>query len=465
MHDCEVTKERLVDLLFDELDDVSRQRTLTEVEACARCCEQYQSMTETLHVFNQAAESALPDEEFWAGYEERLRTRMAQAIPPNAWQQDAAATMGLARAEYHLTMLEDVGVTRRLMKELSRVRRESELTWPEFKRDPFGFVGRSATAYGRAARGFFSQRDVALATASAFVLLFFVLGGVYALERLRMSRAELAARGENAELEFIGMVDIPEEQEKPDEGTAGFKKGDGGGSKSKQEKAGGGGGGGRNELTPASHGNPPLAQLGPQILPPNPHPSAIKNPNLPVTPTLDVDPALMPDPKPGPIGDPKATATVPSSGPGSGGGMGSGTGGGMGSGEGGGYGPGRGGNMGGGNRREGGGGDGGGGGGGEQDYTRNFNAREVTRKAILVSKPEPGFTEAARKNNVTGTVRLRMLLGANGSVSNISVVKGLPDGLTEKAISAAHQIRFTPAQKDGRNVNQWVVVEYNFNIY
>ena len=89
----------------------------------------------------------------------------------------------------------------------------------------------------------------------------------------------------------------------------------------------------------------------------------------------------------------------------------------------------------------------------------------MTRKAVLVSKPEPGFTEAARKNNVTGAVRLKMLLGANGSVSNISVVKGLPDGLTEKAIAAAHQIRFTPAQKDGRNVNQWVTIEYNFNIY
>ncbi|HEX8853281.1 MAG TPA: hypothetical protein VF754_07325, partial [Pyrinomonadaceae bacterium] len=169
MHDCEVTKERLVDLLFDELDDVSRERIRTEVEACPRCSVQYQSMTETLDVFNQAAESALPGEEFWAGYEERLRTRMAQAIPPNAWQQDAASTMGLGRAEYHLTMLEDEGLTRRLLKEVARVRQESELTWPEFKRDPFGFAARSATAYGRAARSFFSQRDVALATASAFV--------------------------------------------------------------------------------------------------------------------------------------------------------------------------------------------------------------------------------------------------------------------------------------------------------
>jgi TonB family protein len=49
-------------------------------------------------------------------------------------------------------------------------------------------------------------------------------------------------------------------------------------------------------------------------------------------------------------------------------------------------------------------------------------------------------------------------------VQGISVVKGLPDGLTEKAIAAAKQIRFTPAQKDGRTVSQYVTLEYNFNI-
>jgi TonB family protein len=109
----------------------------------------------------------------------------------------------------------------------------------------------------------------------------------------------------------------------------------------------------------------------------------------------------------------------------------------------------------------------GGGGSGkhDEDYSRVFTSREVTRKAIITAKPEPGFTEEARKNNVTGTVRLRAVLSASGSVQGISVVKGLPDGLTERAIAAAKQIRFTPAEKDGRAVSQYVTLEYNFNIY
>jgi TonB family protein len=66
---------------------------------------------------------------------------------------------------------------------------------------------------------------------------------------------------------------------------------------------------------------------------------------------------------------------------------------------------------------------------------------------------------------VTGVVRLRVVLSSKGRVTNISVVKGLPDRLTERAIYAARHMLFLPAQKDGREVSQFVILEYNFNIY
>lgn len=99
------------------------------------------------------------------------------------------------------------------------------------------------------------------------------------------------------------------------------------------------------------------------------------------------------------------------------------------------------------------------------DYERPFGVRDVTKKAVLQARPEPMYTEEARKNNVSGTVRLRMVLGKDGRVSNISVVRGLPDGLTQQAIAAARRIEFIPARKDGRDVSQWVTVDYNFNIF
>ncbi|MET0624626.1 MAG: energy transducer TonB [Pyrinomonadaceae bacterium] len=96
---------------------------------------------------------------------------------------------------------------------------------------------------------------------------------------------------------------------------------------------------------------------------------------------------------------------------------------------------------------------------------RPFRHTEVTRKAMIIFKPEPGFTEEARRFNVTGVVRLRGILGSDGRVKALSVVKPLPHGLTRKALVAARSLRFQPAQKDGRPVSQYVVLEYNFNIY
>ena len=94
-----------------------------------------------------------------------------------------------------------------------------------------------------------------------------------------------------------------------------------------------------------------------------------------------------------------------------------------------------------------------------------FRQAEVAQKAIITFKPEPGFTEEARKNNVNGLVRLRAVLATDGRVKHILVMKGLPHGLTEKAVAAARQIRFTPAVKDGRPVPQFIILEYNLNVY
>src|SRR5688500_1985674 len=64
------------------------------------------------------------------------------------------ATGGDDREEYHLTMLEDVGITRRLVQQ---TRDFKEQTWPEFKRDPVGTSQRTAVAVGQATRRFFKQ--------------------------------------------------------------------------------------------------------------------------------------------------------------------------------------------------------------------------------------------------------------------------------------------------------------------
>ena len=93
-----------------------------------------------------------------------------------------------------------------------------------------------------------------------------------------------------------------------------------------------------------------------------------------------------------------------------------------------------------------------------------FTGKEVDVKIRLLTKPEPSYTVEARNHRITGTVILKAVFAKTGLVENIRVVSGLPYGLTERAIAAARQIKFTPAMKDGKPVSMWMQLEYNFNL-
>lgn len=94
-----------------------------------------------------------------------------------------------------------------------------------------------------------------------------------------------------------------------------------------------------------------------------------------------------------------------------------------------------------------------------------FTGTEVTAKARVLSKPEPAYTETARKAQVVGTVVLRGIFASDGQVKHILVLTPLPRGLTEQAIRAAKKIKFQPAMKDGHFVSMYIQLEYNFNLY
>ncbi|HEX8179934.1 MAG TPA: energy transducer TonB [Pyrinomonadaceae bacterium] len=95
-----------------------------------------------------------------------------------------------------------------------------------------------------------------------------------------------------------------------------------------------------------------------------------------------------------------------------------------------------------------------------------YSGREVTKRAVILARPAPQYPRRARQSGVAGRVVLRLILAASGEVGDeITVVEGLPEGLTEAAIAAARKIKFTPAERDGQPVSQYVMVIYNFNLY
>ncbi|MBV9403756.1 MAG: TonB family protein [Acidobacteriaceae bacterium] len=200
------------------------------------------------------------------------------------------------------------------------------------------------------------------------------------------------------------------------------------------EKSAGGGGGGQKMPQPVDHGAPPKFDRKPFV----PPALAVPKPVLPVTPTIT---APIPQIQADNYGDPLSKIMQNSGGQGANG-LGSGTGGGLGSGNGNGYGPGSGGGVGGGVYQIGG---------------------DVSQP-VPVYKPEPEYSEEARKAKYSGTVLLSLVIDEHGNTRDIHVVRPLGLGLDEKAIEAVAKWRFRAAMKGGRPVAVQAQVEVNFRL-
>jgi TonB family protein len=86
-----------------------------------------------------------------------------------------------------------------------------------------------------------------------------------------------------------------------------------------------------------------------------------------------------------------------------------------------------------------------------------------TRPVALPGWQKPNYTEKARNNKVSGTVVMRVLVGADGEVKQVEVIRGLPDGLNEEAVKSMRQMRFKPATKNGQPIEFWVTMEASFS--
>jgi protein TonB len=139
-----------------------------------------------------------------------------------------------------------------------------------------------------------------------------------------------------------------------------------------------------------------------------------------------------------------SSSMIPSSGPGSGGGMGKGKGGGFGPGDGEGYGPGP------------------GGPGGSGPVSMRLGGGFSPPQVIYQVDPE--FSEEARRAKHYGTVILVVDVDTTGRAVNVRVARSLGLGLDEKAVEAVSRWRFRPGMRSGRPVAVQATIEVNFHL-
>jgi TonB family protein len=86
-------------------------------------------------------------------------------------------------------------------------------------------------------------------------------------------------------------------------------------------------------------------------------------------------------------------------------------------------------------------------------------------RVVFIYREKAKYTEAARHNKIQGVVALSVVFAADGNITRLRVIRGLPYGLTAQALLAAEKIRFKPATKDNQPVSVRATLEYSFNLY
>jgi len=170
----------------------------------------------------------------------------------------------------------------------------------------------------------------------------------------------------------------------------------------------------------------------------NLHPRLIEEPTI-----IAQESAALPQVDLPQYGDPRALPGPPSNGTGSGSGIGTGCCGGVGASRGPGFGEGL-------------------PGGPGREVFRPGVGGVTMPKAIY--KPEPEFSEEARKAKHQGIVRLMAVVDVDGRAKDIRVTGSLGMGLDEKAVEAVQQWRFQPGTKNGKPVPVAAAIEVSLRL-
>ena len=83
---------------------------------------------------------------------------------------------------------------------------------------------------------------------------------------------------------------------------------------------------------------------------------------------------------------------------------------------------------------------------------------------VPISQPKPAYPDGPRILHQTGIVILQAIIGTDGSVENLSVLKSASPLLDESALKAVGRWRYTPATLNGRTVRVVLTVTVNFTL-
>jgi len=97
-------------------------------------------------------------------------------------------------------------------------------------------------------------------------------------------------------------------------------------------------------------------------------------------------------------------------------------------------------------------------------------AQETTRQrgkvtpAKLIAKVDPKYPDEARRQRVSGTVKLHAIIRKDGTVAELKVISG-DSLLTQAAIDAVQQWRYSPTLLEDKPIEVDTIIEVAFQLY
>jgi protein TonB len=82
----------------------------------------------------------------------------------------------------------------------------------------------------------------------------------------------------------------------------------------------------------------------------------------------------------------------------------------------------------------------------------------------LLREVKADYTEAARRRHIEGEVDMEIVVNRDGSVGQVTVTRGLGEGLDQRAVAAVRQWQFAPARRRGEAIDVVVDVSVEFTL-
>jgi TonB family protein len=103
----------------------------------------------------------------------------------------------------------------------------------------------------------------------------------------------------------------------------------------------------------------------------------------------------------------------------------------------------------------------------EQPGATSLNGGSENPRSIPVPMyvVQPEYTQQAREAKVSGIVLVNLVVDEQGRPQNVHILRGLGNGLDEKAVEAVKQYKFKPAMVDGTPVSATLNIEVNFKLF